>query len=565
MDARQRRLERAAAAGDPDAINELFLQRYRDQGQIEFMVNDPEDGRDWYVRIVAPEPGQWADDPLVHFGRITKVTGAPWYGPRRYYSSTVLEAKDHGMFFGEGLGQISHEALREIFPKIMLVRDEVGRVLDHKHVSFGEDFKIDAPGFEFNKDRIWDLCYHRDFPEWTQRSPANACPEGRRLGDLAFRKVSKRRARFGGFPRLKGPRNLRGLTRERFDELAREQKIHPMPKRWWQEKKNPISAVRKPRRLYRSVSPFEMSAILATGRILGRRASFSEDVTQHKTKRSDCVTFWGTKLKDVIHHGEDYLRYFQSLPIVRDAFQATWPVSNLAEELYLKVRDSMGRYRYTQRAVRMALDLTRGLQEGLREAVFAAAAEANDQRGELESTSYVIETKPLSGGTLFTGKDSLSGGRRGRKHNAPEICTADAVGIEDVSAFYLVKDGKVWAEIFDEFDLPFVPTPSFRESQIERAVAAVYKAAPRLAELELALEEAAEKLKRGEDLREPRPLERLLSHASVGIEQGELSEYPAQLTNKARRQGWIEFDRGERLWLLTEAGEEREEALRSEL
>jgi len=566
-DARQRRLERAAAAGDREAVNALVVQEYLENGRYDFLVNDR--GTEWQVSVIAPEPGDWADDPLVHFARIPKNRPDLGFvvGLRRYYASTILKTaeKGDGIGFGRDWGSISGKAVKEAARTIRLLVEESGRRLDHRYVSFGEGFRIDAPGFEFGKDRVWDLCLHRDFPKWERWYPSGSCPEGRSLGDLVFRRISKRRSRFGGFPGLKGLRNLRGLSRRRFDELAREQKIHPLPRGWWERKKNPISTVRKGRRLFRSVSPFEMNAILTTGRVLGRRASFSEDVTQHKTKRSDCVTFWGTKLKDVLHHGEDYLRYFQSLPIVRDAFAALWPVSSLADNLYMKTRDQPHRFRYTKLAVRLALDLTRELQEGLRRALFVAAQESESQKPELESTSYVIETKPLSGGTLFTGKDSLSGGRRGQRHSPPEVCTKDAVGIEDVRVFYLVKDGEVWAEIFDEFDLPFVPVPTFDDLAIERAVAAVYEAGPRLAELELALKEAAEKLKRGEDLRKPRPLERLLSHASLGIDRRELGEYDSQLTSKAKRQGWIEFDRAERLWVLTEAGEEREEALRNEL
>ena len=172
--------------------------------------------------------------------------------------------------------------------------------------------------------------------------------------------------------------------------------------------------------LYRSVSPEELAAILATGRITGRGNTFSGDVR-------DMVFFGETSVEDVLDQGEDTMRAASTDPkhaATRARMQALDDEANEAH-LALKafyarhgidphdyspwehpkaVRDAVERL---ERAIKSASAAYDKVQRPWLRKVEAEAKKLRERdRKRYGATSFVVELRNIPYGVRFTDADS---------------------------------------------------------------------------------------------------------------------------------------------------------------
>lgn len=190
-------------------------------------------------------------------------------------------------------------------------------------------------------------------------------------------------------------------------------------------KKNPVEPRTEETPLFRSVSPWEMAEILRTGMIEGRSGWFSGDPRREKFR-----VWFGEKLNDVPHNGEDWDRYIQSSDPFKTLSEQAWRLEEIARAAQ-RQRQKFEAYGPKAKLRDAAEDLAAKLREKLHDAIMKTSAALAKQRDAMRATSYVIEMDFLMpGGTRYTEKDSLSIG--------PEVGFADAVPYSDAASVYLI-------------------------------------------------------------------------------------------------------------------------------
>jgi hypothetical protein len=189
---------------------------------------------------------------------------------------------------------------------------------------------------------------------------------------------------------------------------------------------NPVFRREDANALFRSVSPWEMAEILRTGVIEGRAGWFSGDHRREKIK-----LWFGEKLNDVIHNGEDWTRYVESSEPFTTLSEQAWRLEQIASAArkqkpkFQFATTPLDKLRYD------AEDLAAKLREKRREAISKITESLEKQRAAMKVTSYIIETFDVPGGTRYTEGDSLSPGS--------EVGFADSVSYADASTIYLIR------------------------------------------------------------------------------------------------------------------------------
>lgn len=168
--------------------------------------------------------------------------------------------------------------------------------------------------------------------------------------------------------------------------------------------------------LFRSVSPWEMADILETRQIRGRCGAFAGD----SRCSPDCHAWFATAIEPIIHSGEDYARYTQTLPVFHDLLEALDAISVVAGRAYREVsaQRAANPWRVDKNLLRTydaTNELRSKLGEAYRKAMYALAKQADASRAKMPVTSYVIHVEAVPGGTMYTADDS-------RQTGAVEVC-----------------------------------------------------------------------------------------------------------------------------------------------
>jgi hypothetical protein len=176
--------------------------------------------------------------------------------------------------------------------------------------------------------------------------------------------------------------------------------------------------------LYRSVSPWEMVDILDTRSISGRGGRFASD----DRAGPDCHVWFGDSIQPIIHSGEEYLRYTQTMSLWDPIIDALDQLYTITGDLNRKLRAleearSSGWYSREQRMQQEQLNRTwipvhaleQKLRDAYRKAIYDLAKQANASAAKLRVTSYVIVIHDMPGGTMYSNRDT-------RQRDAIEVC-----------------------------------------------------------------------------------------------------------------------------------------------
>jgi len=229
--------------------------------------------------------------------------------------------------------------------------------------------------------------------------------------------------------------------------------------------------------LFRSVSPWEMHAILETGLVTGRGGVFAGD----PRASDECHIWFAEAIKPIIHSGEDYLRYFQGLPDWDELHEALDALRDLTRPLYKQMQSEYPLARRAAKVYHAASDLERGLGEVFREALYdlARQARASTKRFPTRSpTSYVIEIHDMLGGTRYTAEDSLQGDaaevcfpRREAARIYSHIEAVHLVGVRGTAPPKLNKSEMEWLE---------VRLPKYRQATVDAVLRIFARLRPKI-------------------------------------------------------------------------------------
>jgi hypothetical protein len=243
--------------------------------------------------------------------------------------------------------------------------------------------------------------------------------------------------------------------------------------------------------LYRSVSPWEMVNILETRQVRGRGGRFASD----DRAGPDCHVWFGNAIKPIIHSGEDYVRYTQTIGLWEPLTDALDQLYDITREVYPQVRTfqekmakewlSRDERAEFQRLIKIEATvgaLERKLRDAYRNAIYALAKQARASAAKLPVTSYVIVLQSMPGGTMYSSRDSRQG-------DATEVCfplsAANAL-YDHIEAVELVKYregggydivGHVFA---DELDRMKIKLPAVRKATADAALNAFERMKPKL-------------------------------------------------------------------------------------
>lgn len=244
--------------------------------------------------------------------------------------------------------------------------------------------------------------------------------------------------------------------------------------------------------LYRSVSPWEMADILETQEIRGRGGRFASD----DRAGPDCHVWFGDAIKPVIHSGEDYSRYTQTMSLWDPIIDALDQLYTITSDINRKLRAleevarGGGWYSREQRMEMERLNRARipvhaleeKLRDAYRKAIYGLAKQARASAAKLPVTSYVVVIQDMPGGVMYSSRDSRQG-------NATEVCfplsAANAL-YEHIEAVELVKYregggydivGHVFA---DELDDMKVRLPAVRKATADAVLNTFGRMRPKL-------------------------------------------------------------------------------------
>lgn len=243
--------------------------------------------------------------------------------------------------------------------------------------------------------------------------------------------------------------------------------------------------------LYRSVSPWEMADILDTRTIRGRCGAFAGD----DRCGADCHVWFGDAVKPIIHSGEDYLRYTQSIALWDPIHKALEQLYDITRETYPKItafqqkgiwtlsREERAEFQQLIKTDAHVRDLERALGDAFRKAIYGLAKQARASAAKLPVTSYIIVMQDMPGGVMYSARDSRQGG-------ATEVCfplSAARALYDHIESVELVKYrdpgydvvGHVFA---DELDDLKVRLPAVRKATAEAALRVFERLKPKLRE-----------------------------------------------------------------------------------
>lgn len=242
--------------------------------------------------------------------------------------------------------------------------------------------------------------------------------------------------------------------------------------------------------LYRSVSPWEMASILETHEIRGRCGTFSGDARCS----ADCHTWFATTVAPIVHSGEDYLRYMQSLPMFEPIHAALDQLNVINNDAYDKLEAQRREHvwpvdRRLHRIYAATDDLQRKLGDAYRKAIFGLTKQARASAAKLPVTSYVLTITDMRGGVMYTDRDSL-------QRDAIEVCFPVAAAhalYEHIESISLVKNAEVIGHVFaDELwlhgpgarnlKLLHLKLPAMRKATAQAALNAYERLRPKLRE-----------------------------------------------------------------------------------
>lgn len=239
--------------------------------------------------------------------------------------------------------------------------------------------------------------------------------------------------------------------------------------------------------LYRSVSPWEMADILESRQIRGRCATFAGD----RRCSDDCRTWFGTTIAPIIHSGEDYLRYTQSLPIWDPLLDALHKITAIYDAAYdeLEAQRKVNQWTVDKRLHRtytVTRELSKKLGDAYRTAIYALAKQAYTSGAKLPITSYVITIHGARGGTMFTDRDS-------QQRDAVEVCfplSAASTLYDHIAGVDLIKSRRGDAREYetvghvrgDQLDDLNVKLPSVRRTTAQTALNVFERLKPKLSD-----------------------------------------------------------------------------------
>lgn len=250
--------------------------------------------------------------------------------------------------------------------------------------------------------------------------------------------------------------------------------------------------------LYRSVSPWEMADILETRQVRGRAGRFASD----DRAGPDCHVWFGDAIKPVIHSGEDYVRYTQTIPLWEPLTNALDQLYDITRETYPAItafqkklatgwlsRDERAEFQQLIKIDDRVRDLERKLGDAYRKAIYGLAKQARTSAAKLPVTSYILVLQSMPGGVMYSGK------RDSRQSGAIEVCfplSAAHALYEHIEAVELVKyrgveDGEsgydVVGHLFaDELDDLQVRLPVVRKATADAALNTLERLKPKLRE-----------------------------------------------------------------------------------
>lgn len=214
----------------------------------------------------------------------------------------------------------------------------------------------------------------------------------------------------------------------------------------------------RPKTMYRSVSPHEWEQIKADGVIRGGLNAFNPWDSRREV-------FFGDALSDqLIAQGEDIIRraeyMVQSSPI-NAAFKNKQSellsigslIANAASKLGFASREDMPGFmfnsnktlkglRQREKVVEVEID---ALRESARAQINATAAELRREDAERGYSSVVIETRPLTGGRVYSGQSSGMGNEPEYGFQSGSVLLEDVVSIRFVSG-RKVLSSQVWRD-----------------------------------------------------------------------------------------------------------------------
>lgn len=243
--------------------------------------------------------------------------------------------------------------------------------------------------------------------------------------------------------------------------------------------------------LYRSVSPWEMADILETQSIRGRGGKFASD----NRAGPDCHAWFGDSIKPIIHSGEDYTRYTQTISLWAPIINALDQLYDVTNDIQAKLRplEAQGVWMLSreQRIEQQRLNkiytpvraLEQKLSDAYRKAIYGLAKQARTSAAKLPVTSYVIVLQDMPGGVMYSSRDSRQG-------NATEVCfplSAAHALYDHIEAVELVKYrdpgydvvGHVFA---DELDDLKVKLPAVRKATADAVLNTFERLKPKLRE-----------------------------------------------------------------------------------
>jgi hypothetical protein len=246
--------------------------------------------------------------------------------------------------------------------------------------------------------------------------------------------------------------------------------------------------------LYRSVSPWEMADILNTQSIRGRCGKFASD----DRCSPDCHVWFGDAIRPIIHSGEDYIRYTQTISLWDPILAALDQLYTITSDIQSKLRAleeiarSGGWYSREQRMQQEQLNRTytpvRALEQKLsdayRKAIYGLANQARASAAKLPVTSYVIVLQDMPGGTMYSDRDS----RQGKAIEACFPLSAAQALYEHIAGVELVKyrEGGGYDTVghvfVDELDHLKVRLPRVRKATADAALNTFERLRPKLRE-----------------------------------------------------------------------------------
>lgn len=235
-----------------------------------------------------------------------------------------------------------------------------------------------------------------------------------------------------------------------------------------------------------------MADILATRQIRGRAGRFAGDDRAGPA----CHVWFGDAVKSIIHSGEDYTRYTQTLSLWDPLISALDQLYDITRDIYPKItafrekgvwalsRDERVEFQQLFKIYEHVSALERKLGDAYRKAIYGLAKQARASAAKLPVTSYVIAIQDMPGGVMYSSRDS-------RQSDATEVCfplSAASALYDHIAGVELVKYHEeggydVVGYLFaDELVDLKVKLPTVRKATVDAALNTFERLKPKLRE-----------------------------------------------------------------------------------